>query len=125
MGRLKTLPPRVKALGTRLQPAMTREESEAKRFRERDAQHEWRGWYKTSRWQKLRWKVLVRDLFTCQRTDCGRIEANSSLLVADHKIRHRGDPKLFWDEGNIECLCKPCHDRLKQSEERKANGHGW
>jgi hypothetical protein len=25
---------------------------------------------------------------------------------------------LFWDEQNLQCLCKPCHDRLKQKEER-------
>ena len=65
--------------------------------------------------------VLVRDLFTCQMKGCGRIEADTSQLVADHKTPHHGDEVLFWDENNLHCLCKPCHDSLKQKQER-ANG---
>jgi 5-methylcytosine-specific restriction endonuclease McrA len=64
--------------------------------------------------------VLVRDLFTCQMAGCGRIEPDTSKLVADHKVAHRGDERLFWDEQNLQCLCKDCHDRLKQSEERSS-----
>ena len=33
------------------------------------------------------------------------------LLLLDHIIPHRGDQKLFWDEGNWQALCKACHDR--------------
>ncbi|WP_412063993.1 HNH endonuclease [Rhizobium sp. SYY.PMSO] len=96
----------------------TREDAEAERHRQRDRVQPWRAWYKTSRWQKLRMSVLVRDLFTCQMKGCGRIEADTSQLVADHKIPHHGDEALFWDENNLQCLCKPCHDKLKQKEER-------
>lgn len=60
--------------------------------------------------------VPVRDMFTCQMEGCGRIEPNGSLLVADHKIRHQGDER--WDENNLQCLCKPCHDSVKQAEAR-------
>lgn len=94
--------------------------NERDRFRLRDATQPWRGWYKTARWQRLRWLVLVRDLFTCQMAGCGRIDPDTSKLVADHKAPHRGDERLFWDAGNLQCLCKPCHDRLKQSEERSS-----
>ena len=87
--------------------------------RSRDIRLAWRAWYKTARWQKLRWTVLVRDQFTCQL--CGRIEANTSKLVGDHKVRHRGDPTLFWDAANIQCLCKSCHDSDKQRAERTSN----
>lgn len=81
-------------------------------------QRAWRQWYKTSRWQKLRWSVLVRDNFTCQ-CGCGVVEGNTSNLVADHKRRHRGDPDLFWDERNLQTLRKtPCHDSIKQRQER-------
>nr|WP_243256973.1 HNH endonuclease signature motif containing protein [Rhizobium skierniewicense] len=51
---------------------------------------------------------------------CGRIDGNTSRLVADHKIPHRGDEALFWDESNLQCLCKPCHDGLKQRQERNS-----
>ncbi|MCB1476619.1 MAG: HNH endonuclease [Rhodobiaceae bacterium] len=82
----------------------------------RDGALPWRGWYKTARWQKLRWSVLVRDLFTCRM--CKRIEADTSKLVADHIKAHRGDEALFWDAENIQTLCKPCHDSAKQQEEQ-------
>jgi 5-methylcytosine-specific restriction endonuclease McrA len=86
--------------------------------RARDRQHEYRAWYKTQKWRRLRWQVLARDLFTCQMPMCGKLEAQTSQLVADHKVPHRGDEGLFWDAGNIWCLCKTCHDSAKQREER-------
>lgn len=76
----------------------------------------WRAWYKLARWRKLRWAVLVRDLFTCQT--CRRLEGDTSLLVADHIRPHRGDERLFWDEANLQTLCKGCHDKAKQAEEQ-------
>jgi 5-methylcytosine-specific restriction endonuclease McrA len=78
----------------------------------------WKAWYKTARWQRLRAAILLRDLYQCQRAECGRIEGNTSLLVCDHITPHRGSDALFWDEGNLQCLCKPCHDRLKQQQEQ-------
>jgi 5-methylcytosine-specific restriction endonuclease McrA len=103
--------------------------SKAQVSRERDAALSWRSWYKTARWQRLRWSVLVRDLFTCQRPGCGVTLSDTSLLVADHKVPHRGDADLFWDDKNLQCLCKACHDREKQREEaagraRPAGGGG-
>lgn len=76
----------------------------------------WHAWYKTARWRALRFKVFTRDLFTCK--GCGRLEGDPSRLVADHIIPHRGDARLFWDEANLQTLCKSCHDRLKQAEEQ-------
>lgn len=38
--------------------------------------------------------------------------------VVDHRIPHRGDPKLFWDQGNWQSLCKQCHDRKTMTEDR-------
>lgn len=113
MRRLKTLPPRLRPLPSRFAPVVPVAEE---RSRYRDATQPWRKWYKTSRWQRLRWSVLERDLFTCAR--CARVEGNTSQLVADHKVPHRGDEALFWAETNLQCLCKACHDRDKQSEER-------
>ena len=83
-----------------------------------------RSWYHLARWKHpergLRIQVLTRDLFTCQWPGCGRLEADTSRLVADHKVPHRGDPTLFWSEANLWTLCKPCHDRLKQAAEANA-----
>lgn len=116
MAKLTTLRPKVQMLAPRLgrMPA-----DETARHRERDETLEWRRWYKTSRWQKLRWSILVRDTFTCGM--CGRIESDTSKLVADHRMPHRGSETLFWDAGNLWCVCKGCHDSAKQRMERR--GH--
>lgn len=90
------------------------------RFEQRQVLEPWRRWYKLSRWASephgLRWQILLRDNFTCQM--CGLLETDTSQLVADHKVPHRGDEAMFWDEGNIWCLCVQCHSRVKQAEER-------
>lgn len=115
MSRLGRLQPRVGSLPQRLASAPDDE-----RARSRTRQHAapWRRWYKTARWQSLRWTTLTRDMFTCQMPGCGRIESDTSRLVADHRVPHRGDARLFWSLDNLQCLCKPCHDGRKQALER-------
>ncbi|WP_085025281.1 HNH endonuclease [Ensifer aridi] len=120
MGRLSTIKPRLATLVTKIGRAPGDEKA---RLRERDQTVGWRSWYKTARWQKLRMNVLIRDRFTCQMVGCGRIEPETSQLVADHKIQHHGDEALFWDENNLQCMCKPCHDKLKQKDERRFIAH--
>jgi len=117
VGRLKTLKPKLSTLAPRLGRAPGDEQA---RLRERDQNVEWRGWYKTARWQKLKIRVHVRDNYICQKTGVlliGKHPAPNSP-VADHKIPHRGDPVLFWDEDNIETVSKAYHDSEKQKEER-------
>lgn len=115
MAKLTSIRPRV----GRLRPALASVAvNRQERDQVRDERH-WRRWYKTARWQALRWQILVRDLFTCQWPGCGRIEGDTSQLVADHRTPHRGDKSLFWDAGNLWCLCKPCHDGAKQREEAR------
>lgn len=113
MAKLRNIKPMVGKL-----PPIIRTQSgdETQRSRFRDDTQAHRRWYKTSRWQKLRWSVLVRDLFTCQM--CKRVEADTSQLVGDHIKPHRGDERMFWDEGNIQCVCKQCHDSEKQRFEK-------
>lgn len=40
--------------------------------------------------------------------------------VVDHRIPHRGNPALFWDTGNWQQLCTRCHNKTKQSIERRS-----
>lgn len=113
MAKLATIKPQLTAMRPRLQAP----KDEAGRSRYRDTTSApWRSWYKTARWQRLRWSVLVRDAFTCAM--CGKIETDTSKLVADHRRPHRGDADLFWDESNLQCLCKVDHDSRKQAMER-------
>ena len=62
------------------------------------------------RWQKARKRFLSAHPLCaeCQRQNPPRYV---KATVVDHVVPHRGDPVLFWDEGNWQPLCKPCHDR--------------
>lgn len=110
--RLAGLPPRLASLPSRLTTFDSGD-------RGRTQASPWRQWYKTARWYALRLRIFARDAYRCQWPGCGRIEPNTSLLVADHRTAHRGDGRLFWDENNIETLCKPCHDGAKQRAEQR------
>jgi 5-methylcytosine-specific restriction endonuclease McrA/predicted kinase len=116
MARLKTLPARLAPAPSRL---ATQTHAGPDRDRARSIAAPWRAWYDLARWKKLRRRVFLRDLFTCQRPECGAVIAETSRLVCDHILPHRGDERLFWDEGNLQTLCKPCHDKVKQAEERR------
>jgi 5-methylcytosine-specific restriction protein A len=77
----------------------------------------WHVLYGTTRWQALRKATFLRDLYTCRK--CARLVGDSSKLVCDHIKPHRGDERLFWDDTNLQTLCKPCHDKAKQIEEQQ------
>ncbi|MBB2973959.1 HNH endonuclease [Mesorhizobium sp. RMAD-H1] len=119
MGRLKMLKPRVGILAGRIGDSPA---NETARSRMRDAMQPWRAWYKTSRWQKLRERILIRDRYICQKTGVlliGKYPAPDSPVV-DHKTAHRGDEQLFWDEDNLHAVSKAYHDSTKQAEERRS-----
>jgi 5-methylcytosine-specific restriction protein A len=114
--KLKAPPPLV----VRLAPVIATQTDNAEgRDRFRDRTQHWRGWYKLARWAKLRIRIFIRDHFTCQYPGCGHIDGNTSRLRCDHKKPHRGNEQLFWDENNLWTLCQPCHDIVKQREERQ------
>ncbi|MFG1247628.1 HNH endonuclease [Xanthobacter flavus] len=115
--RLSALPSRLSALPSAL-PVQAHDGTE--RSRQRDADAPWRAWYKTAAWERKRQEVFARDLYQCQRAECGRIIVAPHERVCDHRRPHRGDPALFWDDGNLQTLCKACHDGAKQAEERRA-----
>lgn len=93
---------------------------ERQRDQHREATQHWRAWYRTARWYRLRMQVFTRDLFQCQRRECGLVTGDPRLLVCDHVEPHRGDEARFWDMRNLQTLCKPCHDRHKQAAERRS-----
>ncbi len=121
MGKLKAIPPRLAPMPARFGPALPTEQA-------RDAglsgrKQLGREMYDTRRWRKLRHEVFARDLFTCQM--CGRIEGDTSKLVADHRIPHMGMADRFFDKSNLWTLCaSPCHNKVKQAEETAAKMRG-
>lgn len=74
----------------------------------------WQHLYDNSRWRKLRLAQLRTEPLCAMCRQEGRTTAAS---VCDHVVPHKGDETLFWS-GPFQSLCKPCHDRHKQSEER-------
>jgi 5-methylcytosine-specific restriction endonuclease McrA len=57
---------------------------------------------------------------------CERLGRLTPATVVDHIRRHAGhaDP-LFWDTGNLQSLCKPCHDAVKQALDRTGRARGY
>jgi len=108
MGQLKRLGAELPRLGL---PLKFLEDDARAVSRGRDDRLEWRKWYKTARWQKLRMQVLIEAAFTCCR--CGAVRP-SPLMVADHRKAHKGNAAMFWDRGNLQAMCKACHDSEKQ-----------
>lgn len=71
--------------------------------------------YKTRRWHKMRARQLRDNPLCSLHLELGRSEP---ATIVDHKIPHHGDETLFFDEANLQSMCKPCHDKHKQRQEK-------
>ena len=103
---LRTLKPRIAVITTsRVQPA-------PRPSRAKGGQ----GLY-TYRW-KLARIAFLRAHPLCQCPDCdeGRKRVMPASVV-DHRIPHRGDYLLFWDEANWQAMSKVCHDAKTARED--------
>jgi 5-methylcytosine-specific restriction endonuclease McrA len=85
------------------------------------ASRPWQHLYKTRRWAKLRAEQLAKEPHCRYCKQAGRV---TLATVVDHKTPHRGDTRLFFDEGNLASSCKPCHDGMKQQKERSGTERG-
>lgn len=122
---------------TNLKPSLGNAEPRLKRMTDEHGHsavtEPWRKWYGLKRWRGtkaggwldgLRGHVLVRDRFTCRWDGCGKLITNASEAVAHHVEAHKGDPVKFWDDGNLICVCKDCHDGPIAAMEAKASASG-
>lgn len=66
------------------------------------------------RWQKARITYLSRHPL-CKHCEDGDLVV--AATVVDHIVPHKGDQDLFWDSGNWQPLCKPCHDKKTARED--------
>ena len=86
----------------------------------RRASAEWHGWYSLAVWtDDLRPGQLLREPW-CRA--CAKRGVRTRATVVDHVTPHRGDWALFTDRGNLQSLCKHCHDQktaLEQAEKRR------
>lgn len=53
----------------------------------------------------------------CECEECARLGRIMVAAVVDHRIPHRGDPTLFWDQRNWCAMSKRCHDRKTARED--------
>ena len=65
---------------------------------------EYKQWYKTAAWQKLRAHHLRANPYCVQCMELGITE--SEHLAVDHITEHKGNLKLFWDPDNLQTLCR-------------------
>lgn len=81
---------------------------------------EYHGLYGLPIWtEKLRPAQLLKEPF-CR--ECAKAGVRTRATVVDHVVPHRGNWALFADPGNLQSLCKSCHDRktaLEKLEERR------
>lgn len=68
-------------------------------------------------WQKARARFLAANPL-CVMCMGQKPTRYTAATVVDHKVPHRGDQKLFWDESNWQALCQPHHDGDKQAMEK-------
>lgn len=111
MARLKTIGSRLKeGVGSRIQIVALDSWRSGKTSSQRGYDY---------RWQKARERYLeVHPLCVY----CEKIGRTTAARIVDHVVPHRGDMVLFWDQGNWQSLCKPCHDSVKQAEEAAGLG---
>lgn len=84
-----------------------------------EAALEWRKLYNTREWRdRLRPNQLAKEPLCAFCKIAGRVTA---ATVVDHRENHKGDPALFFDPENLQSVCAPCHDRVKDQIER----HGY
>ena len=99
MGRLKSVQSRV-------------EVSKESRLQSSVSADTWRqGKTSTQRGYGYKWQK-ARRRFLDAHPLCVACQANGRPTLAtdvDHRIPHRGDQSLFWDESNWQALCHSCH----------------
>ena len=66
-------------------------------------------------WTKAR-NAYLKDNPLC--VYCGQDGRITAANVVNHKIPHKGDQDLFWNEENWESLCKRHHDSDAQMAEK-------
>lgn len=111
---MKTLAPRVIALGGRLSGLAS-----SSSWRASNASANDRGY--TYAWQQARIRFLKANPLCVL---CEAMDLVEPATVVDHIVPHRGDQVLFWLRSNWRSLCKPHHDSDAQKKDHAATETG-
>jgi 5-methylcytosine-specific restriction protein A len=74
----------------------------------------WRKLYSTAQWRALRAMHAAAHPL-CE--ECLKRGRAVPLQAVNHKIPHKGDRTLFFDDRNLQSLCNPHHDGPTQRAE--------
>lgn len=83
-----------------------REEAKTQRDADRE-KPKYYSWYGTARWKRERVAFLQKNPLCVTCLAAGHLV---KATVVDHVVAHKGNSRLFWDQGNWQSLCKKCHD---------------
>lgn len=81
----------------------------------RIAGRNFKNWYGSKIWQRLRYYQLRKEPFCRFCKDRGDLVAGHAV---DHIKPHKGEWDLFSDPSNLQTLCKTCHNGAKQRIEK-------
>lgn len=70
--------------------------------------------YKDKRWRLLRRKVLSSAPLCAE---CLKHNRLTPAVEVDHIVSHKGSEDLFFDEKNLQGLCKQCHSSKTAKED--------
>lgn len=82
---------------------------------------EYKKWYHTTAWKKLRQVILNRDpICTCKEPGCHpNGGCHNPSTVVDHILDHGGNYRLFFDRSNLHGTCTSCHNSKTASSPSK------
>lgn len=70
--------------------------------------------YNTAAWKRQRAAQLRAHPLCRMHLELGQVVG---ATIADHVVPHRGDREFFFN-GQLQSLCKRCHDSAKQAQEK-------
>ena len=86
----------------------------------RDGSMTQRSFYMTYAWESKARQILKRDRYECQ--ECRRRGRYSRAQCVHHKQELKARPELAFEDGNLESLCKRCHNLAHGKHLSKAKG---
>lgn len=75
--------------------------------------------YNTTRWDKLRLRVIERDSGICQV--CHSAKGDTAHHIIWVTAQNVNDPNIVWSESNLTTVCKNCHHKIHFGETESVN----